>query len=127
VKRTAMKSRYRSTGPSAEVVDLVYERAQHSCELCLTAVGPQRGADHHIHHRRPRRAGGSSRTDTNLPSNLLLLCPTCHEVVESRRLKAYENGWVLRSESDPARCPCTIARGTRVVLLTNEGRYEVAS
>jgi hypothetical protein len=54
---------------------------------------------------------------------LLLLCPGCHEVVESRRIAAYENGWVLRSDADPTRVPCTINRGARGVYLTVEGRY----
>jgi len=123
MNRTPMKRRYTATGPAADVIEAVYERAQHSCELCTAAVGPQRGMDHHLHHRRPRRAGGSKRPDTNLPSNLLLLCPTCHEVVESRRLAGYENGWILRSEAKPAEVPVTIWKGTRQVYLTDDGRY----
>lgn len=127
MKRSALNSRYRSTGPTADVVDCVYERAQHSCELCTAGVGPVRGTDHHLHHRRPRRAGGSKRPDTNLPSNLLLLCPTCHEAVESRRIAGYENGWILRSEAVPSRVPCTIHNGSRQVYLTDQGSYVVAS
>jgi 5-methylcytosine-specific restriction protein A len=123
MRRTPLNSRYRPTGPLADAIDAVYERAQHSCELCTAAVGPERGSDHHIHHRRPRRAGGSKRPDTNLPSNLLLLCPTCHEVVESRRIAGYENGWILRSEAKPSYVPCTIWNGTREVFLTDDGRY----
>lgn len=120
--RTAAK-RYRSTGPVTEVVEVVYVRAQHSCELCQAAVGPVRGVDHHIHHRRPRRAGGSNDPATNWASNLLLLCPTCHEVVESRRAAAYANGWLLRAGDDPAAVAVLIWRGSRWAYLNDTERY----
>lgn len=58
LKRTPLLSRIRGTGPDRGVVDAVYERAGHSCEICGVGVGPVRGTDHHLHHRRPRAAGG---------------------------------------------------------------------
>lgn len=127
MKRTAgparkpMRSRYRSTGPSDEVVDLVYERAQWSCELDGAPVGDRRGRDHHIHHRRPRRMGGSQLDDTNAPQNLLLLCPSCHETVESERTAAYAGGWLVRQNADPARVPVLILAVER--YLTADGKY----
>lgn len=129
MKRTPMKRTSRPTGPLADAVDAVYERAQYSCELCTLGVGPTRGTDHHIHHRRPRRAGGSKRPDTNLPSNLLLLCPGCHEVVESNRAAGYDAGWILRSEAQPSAHAVLIWRGSRWTYLSDDGRYvdEVAA
>lgn len=127
MKRTAgparkpMRSRYRSTGPSDEVVDLVLERAQYSCELDGAPVGDRRGVDHHIHHRRPRRMGGSQLDDTNLSQNLLLLCPRCHEVVESERTAAYAGGWLVRQNADPATVPVLILAVER--YLTPDGKY----
>jgi 5-methylcytosine-specific restriction protein A len=123
LKRTPMKSRYRGTGPAPDVVDLVYDRAAHSCELCLVAVGPGRGDDHELHHRRPRRMGGSLLPDTNLPPNLLLLCPDCHSTVERERAAAYEGGWLVRQGDNPALVPVLIG-AQRWVLLTVSGQYK---
>ena len=121
LKRAPMRYRYRKTGPSEEVVDLVYERAQFSCEICGAAVGDRRGVDHHVHHRRARRMGGSQLPDTNLPQNLMLLCPESHEMVESERTAAYAGGWLVRQNADPATTPVLVL--ARLVLLTPDGRY----
>jgi predicted HNH restriction endonuclease len=117
-----MRSRYRNTGPTAAVVDLVYERASHSCEVCTCAVGDRRGIDHHIHHRRPRGAGGSRRPDTNQPQNLLLLCPDCHLDIETHRGVAQSMGWLLTQQDDPARVAVLVHRD-RWFYLTADGRY----
>lgn len=119
--RKPMRSRYRKTGPPDEVVDLVLERAAYSCELDGAQVGDRRGVDHHLHHRRPRRMGGSQLPDTNAPQNLLLLCPSCHETVESERTAAYAGGWLVRQNADPARVPVLILAVER--YLTPDGRY----
>ena len=118
-----MKRRYRPTGPSTDVVEALYERAGWSCEVCTAAVGPRRGVDHHVHHRRPRGAGGTRRTDTNDISNLLLLDPSCHAMVESERDGAYGGGWLVRQSADPATERVLIA-GKWWVLLTPEGGYK---
>lgn len=129
IQRSPKRSRVRSTGPSAEVVDLVLERAQYSCELDGAATGDRRGVDYHVHHRRPRRMGGSQLPDTNLPQNLMILCGPCHEMVESERTAAYGGGWLVRQNADPAGVPVLIL--ARSVFLTSDGRYadlpEVAS
>jgi 5-methylcytosine-specific restriction protein A len=122
LRRTPLKSRHKGTGPARDAVDAVYERAGHSCELCTCAVGPQRGLDHHVHHRRPRAAGGSKRPDTNLPSNLLLLCPPCHDEIESRRGEALSAGWLVLQSGDPAETAVLIHRD-RWVYLTDDGDY----
>ncbi len=119
--RRPMRSRYRKTGPSDEVVDLVYERAGWSCEIDGAQVGDRRGVDHHIHHRRPRRMGGSQLDDTNAPQNLLLLCPPCHEMVESERTAAYAGGWLVRQQEDPLVVPVLVLAAER--YLTADGAY----
>ena len=124
LKRTPMRSKRSSTGPSQDVVEAVYERAAWSCERCGIGVGPRRGVEHHIHHRRPRAAGGTSRRDTNLPSNLLLLCPPCHDAVESRRAEALNAGWLVPQGSDPAETAVLLS-GDRWRYLTAAGDYSM--
>jgi 5-methylcytosine-specific restriction protein A len=122
LRRTPLKPAGRSTGPARDVVDAVYERAAHSCEVCGTGLGPVRGVDHHLHHRRPRAAGGSRREDTNTPANLLLLCPGCHADIESRRADALNHGYLISQVCDPASSPVLI-HGERWLYLTVSGRY----
>lgn len=122
IKRVLMHRRYKATGPASDVVDAVYERANWSCEVCTEGVGDRRGIDHHIHHRRPRAAGGSKRPDTNLPSNLLLLCPTCHDQIESHRALAQSMGWIVVQAADPTTVAVLVQRD-RWVYLTVDGRY----
>jgi 5-methylcytosine-specific restriction protein A len=124
LRQAPLQSRRKGTGPSPDVVDAVYERAGHSCEACGGAVGPQRGHDHHLHHRRPRAAGGSRRPDTNLPSNLLLLCPPCHEGIESHRATAVMAGWLVPQVGDPAATAVLVCRD-RWVYLTASGAYSI--
>jgi 5-methylcytosine-specific restriction enzyme A len=122
IKRRPMRSRPRATGPAAEVVDLVLERAQYSCELDGAQIGDRRGVDYHVHHRRPRRMGGSQLPDTNAPQNLLVLCPDDHEMVESERTAAYAGGWLVRQGDDPLLVSVLVL--AKPVHLTADGRYE---
>lgn len=103
------------------VVELVLERAQYSCELDGAPLGDRRGVDYHVHHRRPRRMGGSQLPDTNQPQNLLILCPDDHEMVESQRSVAYEGGWLVRQEANPLLVSVLILAAER--YLTADGRY----
>lgn len=121
IKRTAARSRYRDTGPSSAVVEAVLERAQYSCELDGAQIGDRRGVDFHVHHRRPRRMGGSQLPDTNQPQNLLILCTDCHGTVESERFAAYGGGWLVRQKQNPLSVPVLIL--ARSVFLTADGRY----
>lgn len=120
IKRVLLSRRYKATGPAPDVVEQVYERAGYSCEVCTEQVGDRRGVDHHIHHRRPRGAGGSRRADTNLPSNLLLLCPGCHQDIESHRGVAQSMGWLVVQGVDPASVAVLVQRN-RWVYLTADG------
>jgi hypothetical protein len=93
---------------------VVLARAAGRCECCgvpLTAV--------HVHHRRPRRAGGSRDPQTNAPSNLLALLPACHERWESQRAEAVRRGLVLAANADPLMTPVLLAG--QWVLLDDSG------
>lgn len=97
----------RDTGPSAAVRNTVKARAGMCCERCGVSVA---AAWYEVHHRRPRQMGGDTRPETNLPSNLLLLCmPRCHSEVESSRQISYERGWLVHAEHDPAVKPVWLA------------------
>ena len=124
MKRTEMKSRYRNTGPSRDVVEVVLERDQYSCFVCGLGLGPQRGTDFQIHHRRARRQGGSQLGDTNMPQNLLLLDPSCHARIEKERTAAYEGGWLVRQEGNPLEVE-VLRHALEWVLLQEDGSVRV--
>lgn len=125
--------RRRATGPTPAVAGTVLERAQYSCERCARMVGDRRGIDYSLHHRRPRRSGGTSDPVATTAANLILLCGHgtlgCHGEVERRRAAAYAAGWLVRAGQDPARVPVLLDHGDgpRLVLLAADGRIrEVA-
>lgn len=112
-----MRTKRRNTGPSAATLELVMERSAGSCEF------PQCGMQAvHTHHRRPRRAGGTRRPETNQAANLIRLCLHHHDWVESHRALALDMGMLLHDRQEPADTPVRTCRG--LVRLDNEGGYE---
>jgi 5-methylcytosine-specific restriction protein A len=113
----------RNTGPSPTVRRSVQERDSGCVNCGRVDVACQ------IHHRRARGMGGSTRTDTNGPANLILLCLPCHSLVESRREWARARGLLVGQSQTPADVP-VVWHGVRV-LLCDDGRVtplvEVAS
>lgn len=105
----------RKTGPSKATVDLVFRRSGGMCEICGISEGQQ------VHHRKPRRMGGTRDLAINEPSNLLHLCALDHALVESRRERAIEEGHVVPSYGDPLSIP-VLYRGT-MRLLDDEGAW----
>lgn len=93
----------RHTGPKREIRTLVVTRSQTRgtprCERCGGAPPEQ------IHHRRPRRLGGTRDPHVNNPANLVALCAACHDAIERNRMRAYAAGWLLRDGQDPAATP----------------------
>lgn len=77
-----------------------------------------------VHHRRPRRMGGTKRADANAAQNLLILCGSgvtgCHGWVESNRTEAYSRGYLLYDRDNPAEHPFKDGEG-RWWLLDEEG------
>ena len=91
----------RKTGPDRATVELLFERSHERCERCGS-----RGEQ--IHHRKPRKSGGTRDAAINDLSNLVLLCQADHHYVEMNREWAYEQGWLVRSWADPAYQPVRI-------------------
>lgn len=102
------------TGPSKSTLVVIDQRSQGSCEFpeCSSPAV-------HTHHRRPRRAGGTKRPETNLPSNLLRLCLAHHEWIESNRTDALAMGMLLHDSDDPSAAPVSTPHGW--VLLDDQG------
>jgi 5-methylcytosine-specific restriction endonuclease McrA len=115
----------RATGPDRLTVEAILERAGYACERCSDRLGPVRGVDWHVHHRRPRGAGGSKAADTNSPSNCVILCPDCHIAVESRRAEAQFDGWLVPQGAAPARVAVLIEHGGRWAYLTADAKYSL--
>lgn len=130
--RVASPKRRRDTGPTPAQRTLVAERAAYACEVCGRRLHDGNGwtAAHSFHHRQARGAGGSSRPETNSPTNLLLVCGTgtthCHGFIESHRALAEADGWLVRHGIDPADVPVTVDRCGEPVLLTADGDYQPA-
>lgn len=125
MKRTALAGKARTrrvprdTGPSADVRIAVGCRANDACERCGVFI--DEGLQ--IHHRKPRRMGGSRDPLIGSVSNLVLLCSECHlRGVELHRLQAYRDGYLLHAGDDPQKVPVKIY-GRGYVLLTAEGAY----
>ena len=90
---------FSTTGPSAAVRATVAERSAGLCERCGRARAQV------IHHRRPRKTGGTRRLDTNTLPNLLHLCDPCHLWIESFRSRAEVAGWLVPDDGTPAAVP----------------------
>jgi 5-methylcytosine-specific restriction endonuclease McrA len=81
-----------------------------------------------VHHRLPRRMGGTKDERSADPRNLVTLCGTgttgCHGEVESYRALAYDTGWVIRSyeELDDV---LYSKDGRRITLLVDGDRDDV--
>lgn len=98
------------TSPSAftaETKEAIYRRADGRCDRCgLRVINGM-----HFHHRKPRRLGGSVDPMTGLPSNGLLLHPSCHDFIESRRKVAAQLGFLLSHGSVPRDVPVYLWNG----------------
>lgn len=130
LRRTQAKPKSRkSTGPTATTREVVWSRAGGRCELCGGSLAGMVGFS--VHHRLPRRMGGSSRPELNTPANLILLCGSgttgCHGRIESHREQAYAEGLLLHDGADPAAVPVllhtTAGAFPALVYLTADGCY----
>jgi len=124
-----MRRTYRQTGPSGDVVEVVLERANWSCEIAGCEIGDRRGVDFSIHHRSPRQMGGSRLAWKNLPANLLVACGSattgCHSVIESHRSGAVAAGWLILHRADPQTVAVLLRREVWV-YLDNSGAVRSA-
>lgn len=107
----------RRTGPDRRTVELVTERAGGDCECCGM------GAAEQIHHRQARGMGGTRAPAANACSNLFFICYNCHSSIESKRMQAMGNGWLVSKFEDPIAKPI-LYRGTWVLLDDEGGSME---
>lgn len=107
------------TGPTRTVRARVIWRDKSMCQWCGHHVDVSTG-DYSLQHRRARGMGGSRLPDTNLTSNLVLVCGSattgCHGHIESHRVEAIGRGFnvpqgTLRRPSVPADVPLRDWRG----------------
>ena len=109
----------RNTGFSPKVREMILERAGGMCEGMVTEECTSRIEA--IHHRKPRKMGGSKRPDINAASNGLALCADCHDFIESNRAYARSRGLLIsQHSSEPVSCVGVWRRGVWV-LLTDAG------
>lgn len=70
---------------------LIRERADNRCEIC----GARMLTYGQIHHRSPRRMGGTRMVAAASASNGLYVHSDCHAMIESNRKKAAFMGWIV--------------------------------
>lgn len=46
--------------------------------------------------------GSTNRPESNSAANLISLCRSCHEWIESNRTEALEHGWLVPQAQEPA-------------------------
>lgn len=102
-------------GVPKRVAELVIERDKGECVAQVTHIGLGRLYEQ-LHHRKPRRMGGSRDPGVNLPQNLICLCRPCHEWIESHRAEAMDKGWLVRGNQDIVTTPL-VYRGTDRYLM----------
>ena len=84
-----------------QVRGAVIVRDGFACRRCGVDVSRSPSS---VHHRLPRRMGGTRDPRSNDLRNLVLVCGSgttgCHGWIESHRTEAYEQGWLIRSYDD---------------------------
>ena len=112
----------KSMRPSREDRLAIILRDSYRCTRCACDVTCLQSGE--VHHRLPRRMGGTRDIRSNDPRNLVLLCTACHGEVESHRALARDTGWLLRSYDD-LDTPAISKDGRRVYLTTDGQRTDV--
>lgn len=115
---TAKAKVQRNTGPTKSERDPVRARSGGRCEM--TACTREAV---HIHHRRPRRMGGSTAPDVNGAANLLHVCRWHHEWIESHRAEAMRLGLLLSARANPLRVPAQLRHDEEPIWLLPDGSW----
>lgn len=120
LRRAVAKVRRRNTGPDRATRLVVWERSGGMCEMAhgCNAMAVD------VHHRKPRRSGGTKDPLVNSPANLLAICRAGHNWVESNRMEALLQGLLLHSTEQPRGVPVVLRYG--LVHLTHDGQWEAA-
>lgn len=117
----------RTTGPSKQTVELVWERDGGSCARCGRSLRfEDRGYTWSISHRVGRGMGGTRNDWVNLPGALNLLCGSgvtgCHGHIETHREEAYAAGWLVRRHGTVKPSQIAVQHALHgLVYLTDDG------
>jgi hypothetical protein len=107
----------------------VIARDLSKCQWCGRHVRTETGW-YSLQHRRARGMGGTRRSETDQPANLLLVCGTgtteCHGWIESQPAQAIARGFRIAAGATPARIPYVDWTG-REWILTDDGGKEPAT
>lgn len=103
----------------------VIARDGNQCQWCGRYVDTA-GGWYSLQHRRARGMGGSRRTETDAPANLLLVCGTgtteCHGHIEAHPREAAARGFRLEQGADPEATPYRDPAGNRWTLDNQAGK-----
>lgn len=90
------------TRPPEATRQTVIDRAGGRCEVCRrTDLGP-------LHHRRLKGMGGTSVAWSDDPSNLLAVCPRCHDHIHANPAESYDRGLIVRRGDEPWAVPAVL-------------------
>ena len=71
------------------------ERDEYLCQKCLRPATQ-------VHHRRPKKSGGTSDPEINFGlANLISLCLEDHAWIHAHPKISYEEGWLIHSWQRP--------------------------
>ncbi|MEV0357151.1 hypothetical protein AB0H71_13925 [Nocardia sp. NPDC050697] len=116
LRKSRRSSRRRPEGFSPEVKAIVTARSKGRCELlACTRTATE------FHHRAPRGLGGTSLAWVNAASNGLHICQAHHSHIESHRVQAYANGWLVRRNGSRTSADVPVLLPEGWVLLTDHG------
>lgn len=103
----------------AEAKRIVRERDSHACMACGAFAED-------VHHRKPRKAGGTSDPVVAYsPLNLACLCRRHHSACHGEHSEMHDRGFMLRGAEDPASVPVYVAAefGAERFWLLPNGEY----
>jgi len=101
---------------STRVREQIKNRSKGQCEVCGMRLMIYEAQ---IHHRRPRGMGGSKSAATGSVSNGLHVHMKCHERIESNRINAMDNGYLMYQTQEPSEVPARLWYGWH--LLNEDG------
>lgn len=119
-KRQPRRPKPNPDGFPKRVRDIIDRRSGGMCEL--DACGPAVVR----HHRAPRGRGGTSLPWINEAANSLHLAAACHDRIESDRLVAKDNGWLVPRNGTETAADSKVLRRGRWVLLADDGSFSPA-
>lgn len=117
----------RHTGFPTATRDLITTRSGGFCEVMAPGCT---GHAREIHHRMPRRMGGTRRAVVNTASAGLHVCRSCHRHLETtERGLSYLRGWLIRQNTSDLVEPASVSvvyRGNPGVRLCDDGTLSLA-